>query len=46
MNPAFVFPFDKYRRVGKDIVMYGEMAGTLAGDVACASCPLRGGLPG
>ena len=39
VNPAFVFPFGKYARSGKDIVMYGEMPGTLAGDVAREFCP-------
>ena len=37
VNPAFAFSFDKYRRAGKDVVMYGETPGTLAGDVACTS---------
>jgi hypothetical protein len=36
VNPAFVFPYKRYRASGKDVVMYGELQDVLDGDVACA----------
>lgn len=36
VNPSFVFPYKRYAESGKDIVMYGDLAGVQAGDVGCA----------
>ena len=36
VNPAFVFPYKRYRTSSKDIIMYGELKDVLDGDGACA----------
>ena len=36
-NPGFVFPYKRYIKTGKDIVMYGDMDKVIEGDVACAT---------
>lgn len=36
VNPGFVFPYKRYSKAGKDIVMYGDMPEVLAGNVKCA----------
>ena len=39
VNPAFVLPYKRYRKTGKDIVMYGELPEVLAGNVDSARQP-------
>ena len=36
-SPGFVFPYKRYTKTGKDIVMYGDMDKVIEGDVACAT---------
>lgn len=40
VNPGFVFPYKRYTKAGKDIVMYGDMPEVLAGNVKCATLAL------
>ena len=40
VNPAFILPYQRYIRSGKDIVMYGKEKEVLAGNVKRAKLPV------
>lgn len=39
VNPAYVIPYKRYRKSGKDVVMYGNRAKIQSGDMGCAFPP-------